>query len=58
MSEEEFMTMLRNHDWYYMYSDDHSVWKRGQAESAAIMAAMRENTEFGKIYQNYTKENV
>tara|TARA_R100000664_G_C2758642_1_gene147720 strand:+ start:4145 stop:4462 length:318 start_codon:yes stop_codon:yes gene_type:complete len=22
---------LRNHDWYYMYSDDHRVWKRGRA---------------------------
>ena len=21
---------LRNHDWYYMYSDDHRVWDRGR----------------------------
>ena len=24
------------HDWYYNYSDDHSVWKRGQREHDAI----------------------
>ena len=21
--------LLKTHDWYYNYSDDHSVWKRG-----------------------------
>ena len=24
------------HDWYYNYSDDHSVWQRGQREHDAI----------------------
>jgi hypothetical protein len=27
---------LRNHDWYYMYSDDHSVWKRGRARHSDL----------------------
>lgn len=29
------------HDWYFDFSDDHSVWKRGQRESDAIMAIQR-----------------
>ena len=28
--------LLQFHDWYYDYSDDHSVWKRGQREHDAI----------------------
>jgi hypothetical protein len=27
----EYFNRLSNHDWYYDYSDDHSVWKRGSA---------------------------
>ena len=28
--------LLARHDWYYNYSDDHSVWQRGQCEHDAI----------------------
>ena len=28
--------LLRSHDWYFDYSDDHSVWKKGMAERSAI----------------------
>jgi hypothetical protein len=27
---EMFEQMCREHDWYYEYSDDHNVWKRGR----------------------------
>lgn len=33
MTLEEFdsyLTQLQQHDWFYDYSDDHSVWKRGE----------------------------
>ena len=33
---EEYIKMLKSHDWTYDYSDDHSVWKRGSAEADAI----------------------
>lgn len=55
MSEEEFLKMLKAHDWYYQYSDDHRVWSKGRAESQAIFAAMKANPELGKIYQEYKK---
>lgn len=29
-------SLLKSHDWYYMYSDDHSVWKRGTKEREVI----------------------
>ena len=28
--------LLKSHDWYFDYSDDYSVWKKGMAERAAI----------------------
>ena len=28
--------LLRSHDWYFDYSDDYSVWKKGMAERDAI----------------------
>lgn len=33
---ERYVELLKRHDWTYQYSDDHSVWKRGQAEADAI----------------------
>ena len=30
--------LLQFHDWFYDYSDDHSVWSRGQRENDAINA--------------------
>ena len=29
-------TLLKQHDWYYQYSDDHRMWKRGKAEAEEI----------------------
>ena len=28
----EFYEMLKNHDWYYSFSDDHSVYEKGHDE--------------------------
>ncbi len=33
--------LLQFHDWYYNYSDDHSVWQRGQREHDAIIEEQR-----------------
>ena len=32
----EFAKKLKSHDWYYGYSDDHSVWKRGRAAAERL----------------------
>ena len=33
--------MLREHDWYYMYSDDHRYYERGRDQSRAIDIEMK-----------------
>ena len=32
---------LRNHDWYYMYSDDGRVYKRGRQRTIALRERMQ-----------------
>ena len=31
-----FAKRIKHHDWYYGYSDDHRVWRRGHDESGAL----------------------
>ena len=33
---QEIIGKIRKVDWYYNYSDDYSVWKRGEASMSAI----------------------
>jgi hypothetical protein len=35
---DKLIELLRNHDLYFEYSDDHKVWQRGTAQRAAINA--------------------
>lgn len=42
MNLEEFEVLLKNHDWYYDFSDDHRVWQRGKAKGLEIVAARQE----------------
>lgn len=40
--QDEYLKALRQHDWYYMYSDDHKVWQRGREAAARIEEMRRE----------------
>ena len=31
MTTEQYIEALKNHDWFYELSDDHSVYQRGRA---------------------------
>ena len=33
--------LLENHDWHYQFSDDHSKYKKGSEERAAILDLVR-----------------
>ena len=39
MERGEFGTKLRQHDWYYGYSDDHRVWTRGRNQMQVLRTA-------------------
>jgi len=56
-SLNEFYKMLENHDWFYDYSDDHSVWRSGSQSMGAIRGAVetgpKEYKELFDAYQKY-----
>lgn len=39
---KDFEKRLKYHDWYYEYSDDHSVWRAGCKEQNEIRQMMEE----------------
>ena len=34
-------SLLKTHDWYYEYSDDHRAWKKGAEERREITRMMK-----------------
>ena len=47
MTINEFEAMLRGHDWFYHYSDDHRYYTRGRDQRDAIDRAIAELTKQG-----------
>lgn len=47
MNLQEFESLLKKHDWYYNYSDDHRYYTKGVAERNEIEAALAELTSLG-----------
>ena len=43
--EQQLETALMTHDWYYGYSDDHSVWLQGDAEMSRLKSLMEAYTK-------------
>ena len=59
MTKERFVKMLKSHDWFYQWSDDHSKWTRGCQQRAAIMEAKKELGEDGEyLFDKYRKMNA
>ena len=36
--KENFINALKSHDWFFDFSDDHSVWTRGRDEKSSLVA--------------------
>lgn len=55
----ELENLLKNHDWYYAYSDDNYYYKLGREEAQQIRAKMEEcinadlSTMANDIYNQY-----
>lgn len=43
----QFEKALAAHDWYYDYSDDHSVWQRGVRQNDELLRQRRALREAG-----------
>ena len=56
MDTTTLINLLKCHDWYYHYSDDHSKWLNGLQSEQAINDAMQElgNTDdVKKLYYQH-----
>lgn len=40
-SKEQYEHYLKNHDWYYEYSDDHESWRAGLRTAAYLIEARK-----------------
>ena len=49
-----FIHMLRHHDWYFEYSDDHRVWCRGQQNKQEIQATAKSHAIYEQAYKAFT----
>ena len=49
-SWEQCWDGLCRHDWYFQFSDDFSVWKRGAAAESQIKALARQSERFQAVY--------
>lgn len=59
MDTNTLINLLKSHDWYYHYSDDHSKWLNGVQSEQAITDIMQElgNTEYVKhLYYKHMPE--
>lgn len=55
---EEYKKALANHDWFYSFSDDHSVWSRGERERSRLISIAEGNgNDFKQAYNDEVKRN-
>ena len=58
---DAYVATLSRHDWYYDYSDDHIVWKRGNAMQAQIMGQARSHEHYSRaceIWQQFVGSSM
>ena len=55
---EEYKRLLKAHDWYYSYSDDHRVYVRGEEQYAKLRELMSKLDPDGKIWKQYSPDHV
>ena len=57
-SLSELESLLDSHDWYFDFSDDHSIYKRGREESIKIKSLVDKLGDKGKeLYNIYAYKN-
>lgn len=54
--EQQYRKLLKNHDWYSEYSDDHSVWEKSAVEYTQIMCMAQQIDSDYKIFNEYAPD--
>lgn len=53
---EDYIYKLRTHDWFYEYSDDHGVWRRGSDERDQLRRLQEEIDSDYKVWNQYAPD--
>ena len=48
---KEYYQQLVFHDWFYEYSDDHSVWQRGSDKERQLMSDARKDKRAEALFE-------
>lgn len=52
---DEFVNMLKAHDWFYDYSDDHQAWTSGRQQANKIAGKALSHEVYDRIYQMWVE---
>ena len=53
MSLEDYYNILKTHDWYYMYSDDHRVWTSGERVMQYILEIAKQSEAHANLLASF-----
>lgn len=56
MTREEFIALLKRHDWGFQYSDDPVIYRAGAATWSQISNAVKVNPEFKQVFEDYVNK--
>lgn len=57
VSLKDFDAQLAGFDWFYDYSDDHSVWERGCAAQSRVLAGAKQSPLHKALYDAWEKHH-
>ena len=51
----EYETRLKNHDWFFVYSDDHRVWRAGKSVQESLAYTAKQHPIYMAAHQLWAK---
>ena len=54
--EQQYRKLLKHHDWFSEYSDDHSVWEKASTEYTKIICMAQQIDSDYKIFNEYAPD--
>lgn len=55
MQLKEYDNLLAQHDWYYNYSDDYTVWSKGDSSYQRLLDISKLTDDHAKLFQAWGK---
>ena len=52
----DYLELLKAHDWFYEYSDDHEAWKKGRANEQYLINLAQNNEAFQLMFERHKQQ--